>query len=143
MHDWIIPTYASYLALSIVLAVWVGRTLRRSGRVLLVDVFRGDEVLADSVNQLLSIGFYLINLGFVICALTTYEGVVAARTAIETVSTKVGAVLLVLGVMHFANLLGLGALRARTTARRGRDDGELSWRRPSAGPGTGPGAGAS
>ena len=40
---------------------WVARSLSRNGRRVLLDVFRGDEC----VDQLLVVGFYLLNLGFV------------------------------------------------------------------------------
>ena len=46
-------TYAAYVIISIALTIWVGRTLYRNGRIFLVDVFAGNEALADSVNHLL------------------------------------------------------------------------------------------
>ena len=60
-----ISTYLIYLAVSIALTIWVARTLHKNGRVFLVDVFHGNEALADSVNHLLVVGFYLINFGYV------------------------------------------------------------------------------
>ena len=45
--------YFSYLAISIGLTIWVARTLHQNGRVFLVDAFRGNTELADSVNHLL------------------------------------------------------------------------------------------
>ena len=47
----IVPTYFAYLAISIALTVWVARTLFKHGRIFLVDVFAGNEGIADSVNQ--------------------------------------------------------------------------------------------
>lgn len=67
----IVYTYGIYLALSVVLTVWVAKTLHHHGRVFLVTAFHGDESLADSVNHLLVVGFYLINLGWVTLALKT------------------------------------------------------------------------
>jgi hypothetical protein len=61
--------YLAYVAISIALCVWVGRTLHRNGRAFLVDVFAAREDLADSVNHLLVVGFYLINFGYVALAL--------------------------------------------------------------------------
>jgi hypothetical protein len=55
--------YLSYLAISIGLTIWVARTLHKNGRVFLVEAFHGNEELADSVNHLLVVGFYLINGG--------------------------------------------------------------------------------
>lgn len=64
-----VATYLIYVVVSIGLAIWVGRTLNKNGRVFLVDTFEGKEELADSVNHLLLVGFYLINTGFVSLAL--------------------------------------------------------------------------
>ena len=57
----VVTTYISYVVLSVVLTVWVAQTLHKNGRVFLVEVFSGNEALADSVNHLLVVGFYLIN----------------------------------------------------------------------------------
>src|SRR5687767_8114581 len=97
-------TYLLYLVISVALTVWVARTLFKNGRVFLVDVFRGNSDLADSVNHLLVVGFYLINLGYVTLALKLGDKPESTQSAIEFLSTKVGLVLLVLGAMHFFNV---------------------------------------
>ena len=113
MPDPTVITYLVYLALSVALTVWVARTLFRSGRVFLVDVFRGNAPLADSTNHLLVVGFYLVNLGYVSLALRLGYDVADARGSIEALSRKVGAVLLVLGGMHFFNLFVFARMRRR------------------------------
>jgi hypothetical protein len=113
----IVLTYLTYLAISIGLTVWVAQTLHRNGRVFLIDVFSGNQPLADSVNHLLVVGFYLINLGFVCLALKLGYDVPTAREAIEAVATKVGHVLLVLGGMHFFNLYVFSRIRRRAVLR--------------------------
>ena len=112
--DFLVVTYGLYLVISIALTVWVARTLFRNGRVFLVDVFHGDDSMADSVNHLLVIGFYLINLGYVTLALKMGYDVNNTRTAIEALSQKVGCVLLVLGLMHFFNLYVFSRIRRRS-----------------------------
>lgn len=106
-------TYLLYLTVSVGLTVWVARTLHRSGRIFLVDAFHGNEPLADSVNHLLVVGFYLINVGYVMLALRSAETPASLQTAIELLSTKVGLVLLVLGAMHFMNMVVFSRLRRR------------------------------
>lgn len=110
--------YLVYLAISIALTVWVARTLHKNGRIFLVETFQGNEPLADSVNHLLVVGFYLINFGFVSLALKSGEVATNAQTAIEILSTKLGLVLVVLGCMHFFNLLAFSKMRTRASARR-------------------------
>ncbi|HXG68377.1 MAG TPA: hypothetical protein VNO70_25000 [Blastocatellia bacterium] len=111
----VVAAYLLYLAISIALTVWVGRTLFKNGRVFLVDVFHGNEALADSVNHLLVVGFYLINFGYVCLALKLGYAVETVRAGIEALSWKVGLVLLVLGGMHFFNLLIFSRIRRRAT----------------------------
>lgn len=106
-------TYGLYLALAITLTIWVARTLHKSGRIFLVECFHGNEELADSVNHLLVVGFYLINIGFVSLYLKTTEDVLGARGVFEALSGKMGIVLLVLGAMHFFNLLVFTKMRKR------------------------------
>ncbi len=101
----IVVTYIAYILISIFLTVWVARTLHKNGRVFLIEVFGGDEALADSVNHLLVVGFYLINLGYVTLALKIAEPIADTQQGIEALSYKIGLVLLVLGAMHFFNLL--------------------------------------
>jgi len=107
--------YLSYLAISIALTVWVARTLHRSGRVFLLDAFRGNPELTDSVNQLLVVGFYLINVGYIALALKTTDPLTNFREVIELESAKIGVVLLILGGMHFFNMFVLARMRRRTT----------------------------
>ena len=106
--------YFSYLAISIALTVWVARTLHRNGRVFLVDAFHGNEALADSVNQLLVVGFYLINIGYIALALKTTDPLSNIRQVIELESVKIGVVLLILGGMHFFNILVFAKMRNRS-----------------------------
>jgi hypothetical protein len=111
--NWIVVTYLAYLAISVALTVWVARTLHKNGRIFLVDSFLGNEKLADSVNHLLVVGFYLINIGYVTLALKYGVTAVSPQEALETLSTKVGLVLLVLGGMHFLNLYVFTKMRKR------------------------------
>ena len=110
--DFLLPsTYLVYLVLSGVMTVWVARTLFRHGRAFLVDAFHGNEVLADSVNHLLVVGFYLVNLGFVTLTLRAGVHPDSIARALELLSVKIGWVLLVLGFMHFMNIAVISKLR--------------------------------
>jgi len=103
----------AYLALSVASTVWVARSLHKNGRVFLVDTFAGNQRLADAVNALLVVGFYLVNIGGVALALRIGARPAALEAAIEYVASKLGAVLLVLGVMHLGNLAAFTAWRRR------------------------------
>lgn len=102
----------SYLAISIALTIWVARTLFRNGQVFLDDAL-GDGRLAASVNRLLVVGFYLLNMGYVTVAIRVSAHVADTVDAVQSLSVKVGMVLLVLGVVHFFNLYVLSRFRRR------------------------------
>ena len=106
-------SYLVYVAVSVALTVWVAHTLHKNGRIFLVAAFHGNEALADSVNHLLVVGFYLINIGYVTLALKSSVQPTDLQTAIELLSTKIGLVLLVLGGMHFMNMIVFSRLRRR------------------------------
>jgi|SRR5437870_3162628 len=112
-----VMAYVAYLAVTVPLTVWVGRALRRHGEVFLVDVFLGDDRLAHAVNQLLVIGFYLLNFGFLSSFMASSTNVETGRGLMELLSTKVGAVVLVVGVVHFINVWCLNAFRKRALLR--------------------------
>jgi hypothetical protein len=98
--------------------------------VFLVDAFHGNAALADSVNRLLVVGFYLVNIGYVALAMQTSDAVEGPRQAIELVCGKIGLVLLVLGAMHFSNLYVFSRLRKRGRERnggRGFAPGQSAW----------------
>jgi hypothetical protein len=114
MATTMVYTYAVYLLLSVGLTAWVAHTLFKNGRIFLVESFGGNETLADSVNHLLVVGFYLINIGYVSLALRFGGQAATIQEAIEYLSTKVGIVLVVLGGMHFMSLFIFSRLRRKS-----------------------------
>lgn len=112
--DLTVLSYVIYLLISVVLTIWVARTLSRAGRVFLAQVFPGSESLADAVNHLLVVGFYLVNLGFVSLYLKSTSTTDTARQVFEGLSVKEGVVLLVLGAMHLGNVFVLNKLRSNS-----------------------------
>jgi uncharacterized membrane protein len=110
-------TYLLYLGLAIPLTFWVGHALHRHGEVFLVDVFVGDERLAHAVNQLLVIGFYLVNLGYVSFFMSSNRPVESGQSVMELLSTKIGGVALIVGAVHFSNVWLLNTYRRRALLR--------------------------
>ena len=98
-------TYSLYLILSLGVTIWVAHTLSKNGLPFLVDCFAGNRELGASINHLLVVGFYLINLGFIAKNLRNTLPLETEGQIFEVLSAKLGTVLLVLGFMHFFNLL--------------------------------------
>ncbi|MEZ2336169.1 hypothetical protein [Mucilaginibacter sp. RCC_168] len=116
--NYFILTYIVYLLVSIALTVWVAKVLFKNGRIFLVDIFHGNNELADSVNKLLVVGFYLVNIGYMSLALKETGSIISTQVVVEVLSYKVGCIILILGAMHFLNLIVFFKLRNR--AKRDR-----------------------
>jgi uncharacterized membrane protein len=111
--NYIIITYSFYLVITIALTIWVARTLFKNGKIFLIDIFHGNKELADSVNNLLLVGFYLINIGYAVYTLTVTSSIINVQQVIEALSLKIGLIILILGGMHFFNLYIFFRLRKK------------------------------
>ncbi|MBS1731845.1 MAG: hypothetical protein JST02_00990 [Bacteroidetes bacterium] len=109
----VIIAYVLYLIITTILTIWVAKTLFRNGKIFLYDIFHGNKELADSVNNLLLVGFYLINIGYAVYTLQITSGIGNAQDMFEKLSLKIGLIILILGFMHFMNLYIFFTLRKR------------------------------
>jgi hypothetical protein len=100
--------------ISILITFIVARVLFKNGRIFLVDIFHGNDVLADSVNKLLLTGFYLINIGYITLVLKETASISDYQIVFELLSHEVGIIILILGAMHFLNLFIFFNLRKKS-----------------------------
>ncbi|UEG52508.1 hypothetical protein LLH06_16240 [Mucilaginibacter daejeonensis] len=119
--NYVIITYTFYLLVSIALTVWVAKVLFNNGRIFLVDIFHGNTPLADAVNRLLVVGFYLVNIGYISLVLKEYGAILDTRELLEILSRKLGRIILILGGMHFLNLIVFFKLRNRAQQVNGAE----------------------
>ncbi|MFN2494730.1 MAG: hypothetical protein ABR608_02310 [Pseudonocardiaceae bacterium] len=106
--------YLLVLVLGVGAALIVGQVLLRTGQALLEEAFAGQRV-ANSINRLVAVLFHLGALG-VIALISTVD--VPVTGAVQTVVTKLGIVLLILGLAHGLVLLLLTRMRARNRYQR-------------------------
>ncbi|MDA3039450.1 MAG: hypothetical protein O3C27_07935 [Actinomycetota bacterium] len=100
----LIGFYLIYATTALGIVVWLARTLFNNGQLFLRDVFDNEE-LGLSVNRLLVIGFYLLNLGY---ALLIYRLDSSYRGLVEAFSDLIrhlALLLLSLGVIYLFNML--------------------------------------
>lgn len=105
-------TYLTYIAISIFITVFVSRTLSKNGKIFLIDGFGGNVDLATSVNHLLVVGFYLLNLGFVLLRMKTNVNISNLEGSIVYLSSGLGFVLFALGIAHFFNMFVIHKFRS-------------------------------
>lgn len=116
MNNLTVIAYLIYLIITISVTIFVGRTLFNNGKIFLYDIFHQNKELADSVNRLLLIGFYLINVGYVVFATKITRNIISVQSMFETLSIKIGIILFILGIMHFLNIYIFFNLRKKAQA---------------------------
>ncbi|MEO0404104.1 MAG: hypothetical protein AAF193_04470 [Bacteroidota bacterium] len=115
-----IYTYIVYIITSVLLTFWVGRALFKNGAVFLKDVYPNQPEFAESVNKLLLTGFYLLNFGFIAYALKYGGSLNNVRDVFEASSKQIGRIILILGTLHFTNLMVFFNIRKKTKEARRR-----------------------
>ncbi|RJQ76389.1 hypothetical protein D5S17_18225 [Pseudonocardiaceae bacterium YIM PH 21723] len=116
--DLTVVAYLLYLAISIGITLWVGQVLHRHGRRVLAEAYEGRENSAESVSQLLMIGFYLVNFGLIALYLRIGDDPLTGRAVIEGLATKIGVVLLVVGAIHMVNIALVNRVRRARAEER-------------------------
>lgn len=116
--------YFGYCGLGAMLVIWLARLLRRSGAVFLRDAFRDRSEVVRALGRLLDTGLFLISSGYLAVTLPNYFPLHDPGQVALAIVGKLGGFLLLLGFLHFANLLIL-ALVGRRPLRVARA-GELS-----------------
>jgi hypothetical protein len=109
--NYFVTYYCVYLGACALLIAGLGRTFHRAGRVFLKDAFAGNTTLVDAVARLLDIGFYLVSVGYVALTYSTFLPAMDRNWLLKIVSTKLGGLMLLLGVAHLFNLLLLALFR--------------------------------
>lgn len=99
-----------YIAFGIVMYFVIfhlGRTFHKHGRLYMIDLFKNDVHLVDSINNLLLLGYYLLNLGYASLSIIYWPEIVSLSDLIECVSANAGRMILMLGAIHYLNMFGL------------------------------------
>ena len=104
MNESFLLVYLPYAAIAIGLTIWLARALSHHGEVFLMTVFNDNPALVHAVNQLLVIGFYLVNLGWAFLLAKGAADVTTVKDAVSLLVNKLGILLLLLGGAHLMNL---------------------------------------
>jgi hypothetical protein len=112
----VITVYIVYAVVAVSLTAWLARTLFRNGTAFLHDVFEDRPKLADAVNRLLVVGFYMLNLGYALYILRASRGL-DAFGAVQFLVNRLALLLVTLAILHFINVFVFWRIRARREQR--------------------------
>jgi hypothetical protein len=116
-NGYVIGVYVAYVAVAVGLTAWLARTLFHNGTAFLHDVFEDRPALAEAMNKLLVVGFYMLNLGYALYVLRAGRGL-DAFAAIQFLVNRLAILLVTLAGLHFLNVFVFWRIRARREQRQ-------------------------
>jgi hypothetical protein len=108
-----IAAYIVFLISIIFIIVYVGRYFYSNGRIFIISLFNGNVELADQINRLLLIAYYLFNIGYSFLKLKQWQKVVSLDVLFSSLASNIGVLILILAVIHYFNMLIIYMLSKR------------------------------
>jgi hypothetical protein len=102
-----IAAYITYLIITYLITVKVGRVFYSNGRHYILSILKGDEQLTDFINKILLVGYYLMNLGYATIMLSFWKTIYTFTDLMASVCTMTGRIVLSLAIMHFVNMYSI------------------------------------
>jgi hypothetical protein len=100
-----VSAYIIFLALMTFVIVYVGRYFYSKGRIFIISLFNGNVHLADQINKVLLLAYYLFNIGYAFIRLKQWQKVGSVDILLSSLSTNMGILILILAVTHYFNML--------------------------------------
>ena len=99
-----IIAYCAFIVLMILIIVYAGNYFYRNGRVFILELYNGNEIITNAINKILLITYYLFNIGYAFIKLRSWEKLINMEYVISTVSFKMGLLIFILAMTHYFNL---------------------------------------
>ena len=82
-------SYFLFILISGYITIYVGWICYSNGYLFVLELFQNNEAVAKSLNQLLLIGYYLVNLGFILYGLHCWERIDTCSEMLNLVFDKI------------------------------------------------------
>lgn len=100
--------YCIYLLITIIITVWVGWVCYKNGIHFIIECV-DDHAIAHSINNLLLVGYYLLNIGYAILTLTGWQTIDSLPEMLDVLTVRLAVIILTLALTHYVNMLLLNA----------------------------------
>lgn len=99
-----ILSYAIYALLTVYIIVYVGKLFHRNGRIFILALFNQDISTADTTNNLLLAGYYLLNIGYAILQFSFWNTIHTVSELLAGLAHKTGMLVVLLAILHYLNM---------------------------------------
>ena len=99
--------YAIYLLITILIIVKVGRICYQNGNIYVAQLIPDHMDLCHKINQVLLLGYYLMNIGYCAMTLISWEKIITFNQLIEVIAFKSAIIIGTIALMHYGNIFVL------------------------------------
>lgn len=97
--------YIIYLTITTIIILKVGRICYENGNIFVSELLPNNENVCQKVNQILLVGYYLLNLGYCAMTLISWEKILFTHQLIEILAMKSAIIICIIATMHFINII--------------------------------------
>ena len=98
--------YLIYLPITAFITIIVGKSFHKHGIHYIKSIIN-EKKIATALNNLLLIGYYLVNIGYAFIAIIKWEHMSNSHQLIEEVSLRTAYIILLLTLMHYTNIASI------------------------------------
>lgn len=96
--------YVIYLLITTFIIINVGKICYRNGNIYVAQLIPEHEDLCQKTNQVLLIGYYLLNLGYCAMTLISWDKIISYSQLVEVISIKTAIIICIIAILHYFNI---------------------------------------
>lgn len=96
--------YVIYLLITTFIIINVGKICYRNGNIYVAQLIPEHEDLCQKTNQVLLIGYYLLNLGYCAMTLISWDKIISYSQLVEVISIKTATIICIIAMLHYFNI---------------------------------------
>ena len=100
-----IIAYLIYLSITGIIIIKVGRICYNNGNIFVSQLIPNHEDLCHKINQLLLVGYYLLNIGYCAMTLISWRKIDNMTQLIEVITSKSAFIIIAIALMHYINII--------------------------------------
>lgn len=100
-----IIAYLIYFSITGIIIVKVGRICYNNGNIFVSQLIPNHEDLCHKINQVLLVGYYLLNIGYCAMTIISWEKIENITQLIEVITSKSAFIIIAIAVMHYINII--------------------------------------
>ncbi len=99
--------YTIYLLITTFIIIKVGKICHQNGNIFVSELIPDHKDLCHKINQILLVGYYLLNIGYCAMTLISWEKILFFNQLIEVIAFKSSLIICTIATMHYINIMVL------------------------------------